>query len=124
MRERVFIILVVLMLSLNGELFAQNGLVFGENRGITTLCFPHSFQLNSLPVTAPAVNTNGNGFRLFPTVHAFGANAYLHSLGFFCRKEIQLDKITPLPVRFRLGSIDYVNYLEQKPAAKWKPVMQ
>jgi hypothetical protein len=39
------------------------------------------------------------------------------SMGFFCKKELMLDKLTPLPIRFRLGALDYVNWMEQKPNA-------
>lgn len=42
---------------------------------------------------------------------------YTKHLGYFCQKELQLQKLTSLPIHFRLGSMDYVNYMEQKPNA-------
>lgn len=35
-------------------------------------------------------------------------------LAFFCKIEVQLEKAVKLPVKFRLGSVDYVDYLEGK----------
>jgi hypothetical protein len=50
-------------------------------------------------------------------LHPLPQNFYNQSLGYFCKKENQLQKITSLPLFIRLGSKEYVDYLEHKPNA-------
>ena len=41
-------------------------------------------------------------------------NYNTQALPFFCQKEWQFEKSTHIPLKFRLGSIDYCNMLEGK----------
>ncbi len=45
-------------------------------------------------------------------------NFYNQHLSFVCKKEVQLQKLTSLPIYIRVGSKDYVDYLEKKPNAR------
>lgn len=47
-------------------------------------------------------------FRLLPEDY------YSKNLSFFCKKELQIEKITRLPLRFRIGNLEQVNLLEGK----------
>ncbi len=49
--------------------------------------------------------------------HILRADYYTRNFGFFCKKELQFEKATKIPLRFRLGSLQYNDYLEQKPNA-------
>jgi len=68
----------------------------------------------------------GNKFSLFSakgnkalikitaSIKTISQNYYTQSFGFFCKNELALEKVTKLPLRFRLGSLQQCNYLESK----------
>ena len=40
------------------------------------------------------------------------ADFYTCNIGFFCKKELLIEKATKIPLRFRLGSMQQCNYYE------------
>ena len=42
------------------------------------------------------------------------ANFYCTQLGFFCKKELRFEAVTKVPLKFRLGSLQYNDWLEGK----------
>ena len=42
---------------------------------------------------------------------------YSCNLAFFCRQELKLEKVTKIPFKFRLGSVQQVDFLEGKRAS-------
>ncbi len=48
------------------------------------------------------------------SIRMLPANYYAANLGFFCKKEIQIQKAIKLPVKFRLGTVEYTDKLEGK----------
>lgn len=119
MRQRVNIFLVVLLLMFSGKIYGQQNPVitirdaawlsiYSPERGYS---FKSKFTSQSpvLPDVAPGLVPR------FTLLNVTNGCSYVGSLGFFCKKELQLDKLTPIPVRIRLGSLEYVNWMEQKP---------
>jgi len=41
-------------------------------------------------------------------------DTYSQHLGFFCRKELAFERITSIPIKFRLGSLEECNRMEGK----------
>jgi hypothetical protein len=79
---------------------------------ITAVSTKAQLSLTSAPSKIFSTDSlRGSGFRLLPEDY------YSKNLSFFCKKELQIEKITKVPLRFRLGSLDHVNKLEGKQAA-------
>ncbi len=119
MSERRFYFVVVLIFLFNGEIFSQEKNVENFPEFKTNLPFKSPFnQEKKLRVIAflkegermlasPAFITARPLFLLEPNIPQT----------FFCRKEWEFEKATSIPLRFRLGSLEYTDYLEQKPNA-------
>jgi len=77
------------------------------------------YPVTSLPLLSSPDKTHIPGLSLnTPRVQAsLSPSYYTQNLGFFCREEWKLEKATKVPLRLRLGSTDYVNWLEKKPNA-------
>lgn len=49
----------------------------------------------------------------------FRGNYYAKQLPFFCSKELQLQKMIGIPVKFRIGSVEYCDKIEGKDDASF-----
>jgi hypothetical protein len=99
MTQRFLIILVALIfnnLPVEGQ---NNSHLFAD-----TLRMKHPmYSFQHLDLTKP-----------FPATATIRPDAYSLNLGFFCKKELQIQKSTQLPLYFRIGSLEYVNRMEGK----------
>jgi len=127
MSQRFFYLVVVLILTFDGESFGQltnvenfpnlyknfnqitqkDGTIRKDNLN-DRKTFQYSSFVNSYLVINPGSLT---------WLTAFKKYSDYQNPGFFCRKEWQFEKATSIPLRIRLGSLEYTNYLEQKPNA-------
>lgn len=77
--------------------------------GIMAQSKTDSAQFNSVYVTSKADSNI-----LLSPLRVLPKDFCSTTLPFFCRKEVQIEKFTKIPFRFRLGSLDYCNKLEGK----------
>ena len=73
-------------------------------------CFGNKFQKYYQRPKQDSVCTD----KRFLPVSFLPANYYSTHLGFFCKQEIKMEKITKVPFKFRLGSVAECDRMEGK----------
>ena len=51
-------------------------------------------------------------------LRVLAADYYANNLPFFCKKELQIQKVIKVPFKFRIGSVEEVDKLEGKHSGK------
>jgi len=77
---------------------------------------PKTFIYNSVqPRSNPAVFNIRTSFSLPLAGYSIIDPAlYTQNFGFFCKKELQVEKLTKVPFKFRLGSVQQCDWMEGK----------
>ncbi len=77
--------------------------------------FPHlENKLIFLNIYAPQITKTDKIPAPFYSKSPIPENFSTLSYGFFCRKELAIERATKIPFRFRLGSLEQCNYYEGK----------
>jgi hypothetical protein len=99
---RLLIFLIYCTVFDGAACFAQQQTPFNKREYFA----PGPFPSIKMPAQLPDKVDNKSTIRLLSADH------YSSRLGFFCRQELQLDRITFIPIRFRLGSLETCNRQE------------
>jgi hypothetical protein len=112
MAQRIYKFIVVLLpILISNHLQAQNKQwtvvpkppVFQKNNAVRLGLMSYQTTVLYTPLLAP---------KAVPAI--ISADYYTKHFGYFCKKELQFEKATSIPLRLRLGGLDYVNKLEGK----------
>jgi hypothetical protein len=57
----------------------------------------------------------------FKNKQVLPSSYYVSQLGFFCKQEIKFEKVTSIPLKIRVGSIEYCDWMEGKKTSTYRP---
>ena len=83
-----------------------------ENPGLNIF----NYKFNKIN-TAPAIISKPSAVFNSVTYSLISPNYYSQNFGFFCKKELQLEKVIRIPFKFRLGSVQQCDWIEGKAGA-------
>ena len=86
----------------------------------TVLATPPVLGINKTAKLYPMFNQVADTLPTHFVVPIMASNYYTSTLGFFCKKEIQVEKALKFPVKFRLGSVAYTDQMEGKRSTGFK----
>ena len=122
--QRLYRFLVVLLLILPAKIFSQQQIPRIAQNSPDILNFLENFQREKFQnkYTNYLFIRNESLYRFTPAtppykaspIETIASNFTVQNLAFFCKKEFQFEKNTSIPLRVRLGSLEYVNKLERK----------
>ena len=78
-----------------------------QQSGKSKLFYPPTLYF-SAPTSSPTSNNPSTPVNQVPLAYAY------KDLALFCKLEVKMEKVVKMPVKFRLGSVDYVDWLEGK----------
>jgi hypothetical protein len=126
--QRPSIFIVVLLLSLSNKSFSQQLLprieqnsphILSQSEISVGVYQPHRRHLFSRSSIEPCLQTGQYAlqhllFTKYQVVNPVPAKFYTSKLSFFCSKEFQFEKKTSIPLRLRVGSLEYTDMMEGK----------
>lgn len=108
--QRFLKILVVLILGFSTK-------SFGQSKALSILRSDSIQTLNGNKILASSIAPSTQKIKFSPfqgSSAPIKPNFYTQNLAFFCRQELKFEQKTGIPLRIRLGSVDYTDKMEGK----------
>jgi len=119
----LFFCMIFVVRAALGQQNTTNSPVYSGSFGSCVVDTPHFCNMpiiksgNKNYIGFPFKNNNVKQKGCDQSLPVISNNFYTQNFGFFCKKELQLEKITKVPFKFRLGSLQQVDWMEGKPNA-------